>query len=916
MKVSAQLGRLRAGFSIALLAGFLPLQAQTPTNLLTNGSFETNNGSNAATGWTITNNLQSGPYGEFGLVVRPEAGASDGASFALWNAGDSTPCASIAQTFTTIPGASYTLKFDYVGGPSWRTDIQSLVVTVSNSDLATQIATGDSSGNWKTFSYTFKATGTSSTVTFSDNLSNNTISEDGALDNVVITANPVTVFASGISAVQTWDPIFPASAYADPSVLSTPTQTVGPLPNDPRWANPHAAFSFPKGTHPWDHFPATNAFGFDALWINSWSNISSRGAGGQSWTKYTTTVTGAGDFVLQFLADNVSWIYIDGALVGYQDWHWDVIGTGRYTIRLSGAGPHELTFVIWDGGGAAGGKFRLETTQSFLANGGGTLPPPPPFSDTTAPVITAPVSITKEATGPAGANVPFVPAPSATDNVDSSVTVTASPASGSLFAITTTTVRLEATDAAGNRATASFPVTVQDTTPPVLVIRPGNLVLEAFTSAGTTSMQWETIAVDAVAGAVPVQYDHSWYPAETYPIGTTTVNYYAQDGYSNRSTGSFTITVRDTIAPVLTVPANQTVEATSTAGAAANYAAATATDAVGVTSLTSSAASGSTFAIGLNTVTVTAKDAAGHTTTGSFTITVQDTIAPALTVPANQTLEATSAAGATATFAASASDAVGVTSLTYSAASGSTFAIGTTTVTVTAKDAAGHTTTGSFTVTVADTIAPVITVPVVAATEATSALGAIVNYAVATATDAVGLTSLTYSKASGTTFAIGSTTVTVTAKDAAGNTSTKNFTVTVKDSTAPVITATMTAKGGGDDESTQSFTIAFSATDLVGVKTLTAVLNGITVTNGQIVQLQTIKSGAQSVKRDDGKLQIKATAFALVVTATDAVPNTGTKTVVPVFVKNGKDDEDKKGDDKKDSDGKSSSDDKSGKKDS
>jgi hypothetical protein len=655
MKTSALIGRLRAGFSLALLTAFLPLQAQTPQNLLTNGSFETNSGGLAATGWTITNNLPSGPYYDPSLFVGPNAGASDGASFVVWNAGDSTPSASIAQTFTTIPGSSYTLKFDYVGGPPWRTDLQSLVVTVSNSDLSTQIATGDSSGNWKTFTYTFKATSTSSTVTFQDNLTNNTVSEDGALDNVVITANPVTVFASGISPVQTYDPIFPLSAYADPSVLSTPTQTVGPLPNDPRWANPHAAFSFPKGTHPWDNFPATTPFGFDALWINAWSDIHSRGAGGQSWTKYTTTVTGEGDFVLQFLADNVSWIYIDGALIGYQDWNWGTIGTGRYTIHLSGTGSHELTFVIWDGGGAAGGKFRLETTQSFLANGGGTLPPPPPSSDTTPPSITAPLGITKEATGPSGAVVTFTA--TATDTVDGSVPVTASPLSGSMFPINApgpvTIVGLAASDKAHNTASASFKVTVVDTTPPTIT-SPGNLIAEA-----------------------------------------------------------------------------------------------------------------------------------------------------------------TSPTGANVTFSASATDLVD----------------------------------GNITVTA--------------------------------------------SAASGSKFALGNTTVTLTAKDTRNNSATSNFTVTVKDTTAPVITATMTAKAGGGDESTQSFTIAFSATDAVGVKTLTAVLNGLTVTNSQIVQLELAKSGKQESEKDDGKLKIKATAFSLVVTAADAAGNTSTKTVVPVFVKNGKDSEDK-----------------------
>ena len=116
-------------------------------------------------------------------------------------------------------------------------------------------------------------------------------------------------------------------------------------------------------------------------------------------------------------------------------------------------------------------------------------------------------------------------------------------------------------------------------------------------------------------------------------------------------------------------------------------------------------------------------------------------------------------------------------------------------------------------------------------------------------------------------------------------------------------------RGGGDDESTQSFTVVFSATDTVGVKTLTASLNGVTVTNGQVVQLQTIKSGAQSVKRDDGKLQIKATSFTLTVVATYTNGGTATATAVPVFNKNGQDSEDKGNGGQSDNSGKSSTDD-------
>lgn len=61
--------------------------------------------------------------------------------------------------------------------------------------------------------------------------------------------------------------------------------------------------------------------------------------------------------------------------------------------------------------------------------------------------------------------------PTATDNVDSSVTVVYTPPSGSTFPLGTTTVEANAQDAAGNNAVpVYFDVTVQDTTAPVLLM--------------------------------------------------------------------------------------------------------------------------------------------------------------------------------------------------------------------------------------------------------------------------------------------------------------------------------------------------------------------------------------------------------------------------------------------------------------
>ena len=77
---------------------------------------------------------------------------------------------------------------------------------------------------------------------------------------------------------------------------------------------------------------------------------------------------------------------------------------------------------------------------------------------TTPPTITVPAHMTVDATGPGGALVPYTV--TAADDIDDPVSAVCSPAPGSLFGIGVTTVRCDATDAGGNRASATFMVTV------------------------------------------------------------------------------------------------------------------------------------------------------------------------------------------------------------------------------------------------------------------------------------------------------------------------------------------------------------------------------------------------------------------------------------------------------------------------
>jgi hypothetical protein len=159
----------------------------------------------------------------------------------------------------------------------------------------------------------------------------------------------------------------------------------------------------------------------------------------------------------------------------------------------------------------------------------------------------------------------------------------------------------------------------------------------------------------------------------------------------------------DVTPPVITVPANMTVEATSGSGAVVTFTA-TATDetAPANPAVTCVPPSGSTFPLGTTTVNCSATDTAGNTGTNSFTITVQDTTAPTLFLPADFSVLQALPGGAIVTYSATATDAVGPANpiVTCFPASGSLFPVGFTTVNCSATDTAGNTAIGKFHVTV------------------------------------------------------------------------------------------------------------------------------------------------------------------------------------------------------------------------
>jgi hypothetical protein len=314
------------------------------------------------------------------------------------------------------------------------------------------------------------------------------------------------------------------------------------------------------------------------------------------------------------------------------------------------------------------------------------------------PVLRLPADMTIEATSGAGAPGHY------TATADGA-TISCSPASGSVFPLGSTTVQCSATNSAGS-SSGSFSVTVVDTTNPVVTV-PADFTRPATDASGAV-VTFSASANDLVDGPLPVTCNPA--SGSTFPLGTTEVQCIATDAHGNVGGRLFYITVGgDSTPPVVTVPANITREATSSAGAAVTFTVTAADDVDGPVPVTCAPPSGSTFGLGTTTVNCTATDAAGNVGSGFFTVTVRDTTPPTLSLPADITVEATGPGGATVTYSATSTDIVdGSVPVICSPASGSTFPLGSTTVQCSATDSHLNKATGSFNVTVQDTTPPTV----------------------------------------------------------------------------------------------------------------------------------------------------------------------------------------------------------------
>jgi hypothetical protein len=382
------------------------------------------------------------------------------------------------------------------------------------------------------------------------------------------------------------------------------------------------------------------------------------------------------------------------------------------------------------------------------------------------------------------------------DDHDGPLTPTCTPASGSTFPLGTTNVTCTATDSSNNTGSASFNVTVVlvDHTAPVVTV-PAGVTVSTSNPAGT-GVTFSASATDNIDG--PLTPSCSPSSGSTFPVGTTKVTCTATDSSNNTGSASFNVTVNlvDTTPPVITVPGDFSVNTPDPAGGAVTYTASATDNIDGAITPSCTPASGATFPLGTTTVTCTAKDAHGNSSQATFKVTVVlvDVTPPAFNnVPAGLKREADGPNGSAVTYTApTAVDNVdGPVPVTCSPLSGKVFPLGVTKVHCTATDVHGNTGTAVFDVSVVDTTAPRLLLPPAASVYATSPGGIPRDDPVVQSfLNAAAATDLVDDHPSVTndapaTFPVGSDTVTFTAKDASGNSTSGTAVLTVKPQPPP-----------------------------------------------------------------------------------------------------------------------------------
>jgi hypothetical protein len=346
-------------------------------------------------------------------------------------------------------------------------------------------------------------------------------------------------------------------------------------------------------------------------------------------------------------------------------------------------------------------------------------------------------------------------------------------------------------------ADIEFSPQITDNIPPTFTSVPQDLNL--FTGAGATDCTkfisdaslGTATAIDNFPGQVLIT--SSGIPSgNLFPVGETIITYMATDAAGNTATATATqkVTVIDNTMPTITAPPDVNLGTGPGATSCSkiindeDLGTATANDNCPNFMLSRSAIPlGNIFPLGDTFITYTITDNSGNTASDTQKVTVTDTTPPLISAPANAEYQCLSEVPAANSGNATATDNCSTPSVTVSESNnggtGSSISPLIITRTFTATDTAGISASATQTITVIDTIAPTITAPpnVTKTVNSAPVFLSAAELGSPTASDNCAVASITSNAPA--TFPAGTTTVTYTATDFVGNSSTATQQVTI-----------------------------------------------------------------------------------------------------------------------------------------
>lgn len=414
--------------------------------------------------------------------------------------------------------------------------------------------------------------------------------------------------------------------------------------------------------------------------------------------------------------------------------------------------------------------------------------------------------------------------------------ISANPASGSFFPVGTTVVNVSSETGGGS---CSFTITVVEGTPPSIMCPAGVTATadgggtHTFTAAEigtpTTNPSTNVVVTYERSDNIDPTYDQNgdivtpgtvYSLTDPFPTGSTGITWTVTDANGLSASCTQTVLVHepcasDAEAPTITAPPAVSVSTgpnSTTCGVVLDneLGEPTVHDDCSATVSSSGIPPGNLFPVGTTTVTYTATDGGGRTASATQQVTVIDNTPPVIFAPANASYTCPEEVPALNPSQAYGPDLIDdgidapgpvfdncgspvVTASQTTSGVGSTASPRIITRTYTAVDTHGNSASAVQVITVTDGTPPSITAPanVTAYTGpgATSCDTVVSNAVLGTATATDNCAGVTVTRSpSGNTFPVGTTTVTWTATDWAGNTASATQTVTVIDNTPPTIT--------------------------------------------------------------------------------------------------------------------------------